>query len=363
MDAAVLGAGSWGTALAILLSRNGLDVTLYGRDHEEISVMKHTHENLKYLPGFAFPKEMQVDDLKNYQGAPVAYVAVPSSGVREVLTNLQGETPILVLATKGLETATGKVVTVLAEECCPGATVGVVSGPNLAVEIVQGIPTAAVAASRDPRVADRIRSNLMCPAFRVYASDDVVGVEIAGALKNVLAIGGGLSDGLGFGDNTKGALLARGLKEMITYGLAHGGRLETFIGIAGVGDLFATATSKLSRNYRLGHALGSGKHIIEALAEIGQVAEGVNTSEAVMHVARQEGIQIPVFEMIDSVVREKVAPRAAVSLLMERFTREEGLDFGRLTAQTYAGQTVEDSLAGDRAVDTMIQDQDEHPSG
>lgn len=291
--------------------------------------MKHTHENLKYLPGFAFPKDMQVDELSNYHGAPIAYVAVPSSGLREVLSNLKGETPILVLATKGLDTSTGKVATQIAEECCPGAALGVISGPNLAIEIVRGIPTAAVAASKDPKIADRIIANLRCPSFRVYASDDVEGVEIAGALKNVLAIGGGLSDGLGFGDNTKGALLARGLKEMITYGLAHGGRLETFMGIAGVGDLFATASSKLSRNYRLGYALGSGKHIAEALAEIGQVAEGVNTAEAVMHIARQEGIQIPIFEMIDSVVREKVAPRAAVGLLMERFTREEGLDFGR----------------------------------
>jgi glycerol-3-phosphate dehydrogenase (NAD(P)+) len=170
----------------------------------------------------------------------------------------------------------------------------------------------------------------MCPSFRVYSSDDVIGVELAGALKNVLAIGGGISDGLGFGDNTKGALMARGLKEMITYGMAHGGRLETFIGIAGVGDLFATATSKLSRNYRLGFALGQGKHISEALAEIGQVAEGINTAEAVTHVARQEGIQIPVFDTIESVIREKVAPKAAVSLLMERFTREEGLDFSQL---------------------------------
>lgn len=361
MDVAVLGAGSWGTALAILMARNGLEVTLFGRDHDEMTVMRHTHENLKYLPGFAFPKGLAIDEIKNYQGAPIAYVAVPSSGVREVLTGLQGETPVLILATKGLETGSGKVMTTVAEECYPQATIGVVSGPNLAVEIVQGIPTAAIGASKDPVVADRIRANLMCPSFRVYASDDVVGVEIAGALKNVLAIGGGLSDGLGFGDNTKGALLARGLKEMITYGLSHGGRLETFIGIAGVGDLFATAASKLSRNYRLGYALGTGHHLHEALAHIGQVAEGVNTAEAVMNVARHEGIMIPVFETIDSVVREKIAPRAAVGLLMERFTREEGLDFTHLTHQTYAGGKVEESVENTHALDTMIHDQEEHP--
>ena len=361
MDAAVIGAGSWGTALAILLARNGLEVTLYGRDHEEISIMRHTHENMKYLPGFVFPKELSVDDLSNYRGAPIAYIAVPASAIRSVFAALQGSTPILIMATKGLETETGKVVTVLAEECFPSAKVGVISGPNLAVEIVQGIPTAAVAASKDPAIADRIRGNLNSPSFRVYASDDVVGVELAGALKNVLAIGGGISDGLGFGDNTKGALLARGLKEMITYGLAHGGRLETFIGIAGVGDLFATASSKLSRNYRLGYALGSGKHVGEALREIGQVAEGLTTAEAVMHVARQEGIQIPVFEMIDGVVREKIGARGAVALLMERFTREEGLDFGHLTHQTYGGEKLEDTLEGHNAADQMATDQAEHP--
>ncbi|MBS1701200.1 MAG: NAD(P)-dependent glycerol-3-phosphate dehydrogenase [Armatimonadetes bacterium] len=329
MDVAVLGAGSWGTSLAILMARNGLEVTLFGRDHAEITVMRHTHENMKYLPGFAFPKGLTVNEFKNYQGAPVAYLAVPSSAVREVLAELQGETPIVIVATKGLETSTGMVVTAIVEQCLPNAALGVISGPNLAVEIVQGIPTAAIAASKDPKIADRIRANLMCPSFRVYASEDVVGVEIAGALKNVLAIGGGISDGLGFGDNTKGALLARGLKEMITYGMAHGGKLETFLGIAGVGDLFATAVSKLSRNYRLGYALGTGHHISEALQTLGQVAEGVNTSEAVAHVARHEGIQIPVFETIDSVIREKIAPKAAVGLLMERFTREEGLDFGK----------------------------------
>jgi glycerol-3-phosphate dehydrogenase (NAD(P)+) len=346
MDAAVIGAGSWGTALAILLARNGLEVTLYGRDHEEITIMRGTRENLKYLPGFVFPKELTVDDIKNYNGAPIAYVALPTSAIRSVFAELKGETPTLIMATKGLETATGKVVTQIAEECFPNAKIGVVSGPNLAIEIVQGIPTAAVAASNDPAVADRIRGNLMCPAFRVYASDDVIGVELAGALKNVLAIAGGLSDGLGFGDNTKGALLARGLKEMITYGLSHGGRLETFIGIAGVGDLFATASSKLSRNYRLGYALGAGKHISEALKEIGQIAEGVNTAEAVMHVARHEGIQIPVFEMVDAVVREKLAPRGAVALLMERMTREEGLDFGHMPQQTYGGEKMEKDVDG-----------------
>ena len=336
MDVAVLGAGSWGTALSILLGRNGLEVTLFARNHEEVSVMRHARENLKYLPGFVLPKEVSIADIDSLEGAPMTVIAVPSTAVRPVLSQLKGDHPLIVLATKGLETSTGKLMTEVVQEFFPNSKVAVLSGPNLAIEIARGVPTAAVAACTDPVGADRVRSAFMCPTYRVYASDDIIGVEIAGALKNVLAIGGGLSDGLGFGDNTKGALMARGLKEMITYGLANGGRLETFIGIAGVGDLIATAGSKLSRNYRLGYALGQGHHLSEALHTLGQVAEGVGTAEAAVHLARHQGIQIPVFETIDSVLREHIAPKAAVSLLMERFTREEGLDFSHFTNQNYA---------------------------
>jgi glycerol-3-phosphate dehydrogenase (NAD(P)+) len=339
MDVAVLGAGSWGTALSILLGRNGLEVSLFARNHEEVVVMRHAKENLRYLPGFTFPKEVSAEDLDQCKGAPMTVIAIPSAGVRAALENLKGEHPLLVLATKGLEGSTGKLMTEVAAEYFPDSKIAVLSGPNLAGEIVKGIPTAAVAACTDVVGADRVRSAFMCPTYRVYASDDVVGVEIAGALKNVLAIGGGLSDGLGFGDNTKGALMARGLKEMIAYGAAQGGRLETFIGIAGVGDLIATAGSKLSRNYRIGYSLGQGKHLAEALTEIGQVAEGVGTAEAAMHIARSHGIQMPIFEMIDSVLREKIAPKAAVSLLMERFTREEGLDFGNMKGEESASES------------------------
>ena len=330
MDVAVLGAGSWGTALAILLARNGLEVTLYGRDREELEILATSRENFKYLPGFMMPKGVQVAHISEATSAPMTVVAVPSSAVREVLTHLQGEHPLLVMATKGLEITTGKIISEVGQECFPNATIAILSGPNIAMEIVRGVPTAAVAACADAAGADRVRSAFMCPSYRVYAADDVIGVEVAGALKNVLAIGGGLSDGLGFGDNTKGALLARGLKEMIHFGMAMGGRLETFLGIAGVGDLFATASSKLSRNYRVGFEIGQGQHVVDALHSVGQVAEGVNTAEAVMHIARHHGVQMPIFETIDNVVREKVSPKAAVSLLMERFTREEGLDLSAI---------------------------------
>jgi glycerol-3-phosphate dehydrogenase (NAD(P)+) len=265
-------------------------------------------------------------------GAPMTVVAVPSGAVRDVLTKLKGEHPLIVLASKGVEVTTGMLLADVVREVHPGSQVAVISGPNLAGEIVRGIPTAAVAASLDPGSADRVRSAFMCSTFRVYASSDVVGVEVAGALKNVLAIGGGITDGLGFGNNTKGALLARGLKEMITFGLALGGNLETFIGIAGVGDLFATATSNLSRNYRVGMAIGEGKETHQILQELGQVAEGVTTAEAVARIAREKQLQLPIFEAIDGVLRGKLYARGTVSMLMERMTRDEGFDFLRQTA-------------------------------
>ena len=323
----MLGAGSWGTALAILLARNGLEVTLFARDREEIEVMTRTRENMRYLPGFALPKGIQVAHIDDAESAPMTVVAVPSGAVREVLAHLKGEHSLIVLASKGIELTTGMLLEQVVNEVHPNSKVAVISGPNLAGEIVKGIPTAAVAASQDPVSADKVRSAFMCSTFRVYASSDTIGVEVAGALKNVLAIGGGITDGLGFGNNTKGALLARGLKEMIAFGLAMGGRLETFIGIAGVGDLFATATSALSRNYRVGFAVGEGKEIHQILQELGQVAEGVSTAEAVARIAREKGIQAPIFEAIDGILRGKLYPRGTVSMLMERMTRDEGFDF------------------------------------
>jgi glycerol-3-phosphate dehydrogenase (NAD(P)+) len=329
MQVAVLGAGSWGTALAILLARNGAQVGLFGRDEEEVAFMQSHRENLKYLPGFALPAEISVGTLQNAGSANMTVIAVPSSSVRDLLTNLKGEHPLLVLASKGLESATGKVVSQVAAECRPDSLLAGISGPNLAMEIVRGIPTAALVASADPVAADRVRSAFISPTYRVYITDDLMGLEIAGALKNVIAIAAGMSDGLGFGDNTKGALLARGLKEMIVYGLSLGGKMETFLGIAGVGDLFATACSKLSRNYRVGFGLGRGESLHDIMQEIGQVAEGVNTVEAVVTTARQNQIHVPLCEMIESVVRGRLTAKAAVVQLMERRTVDEGLNFSK----------------------------------
>lgn len=323
MTVAVLGFGSWGTALAILLARNGHIVTMLGRSDEELAMLQSAHENLRYLPGFAIPREVQFDLLGRPIECDMTVIAVPSGAVSHVVSLVKGVHPLVVVAAKGLEVTGGRLLTDVVAEALPEAEVGVLSGPNLAVEIARGIPTVAVAAFADSSAARVTRDTFMSRAFRVSNSDDVVGVELAGALKNVLAIGAGMSDGLGFGDNTKGAFLSRGLMEMARLGLAMGARMETFLGPAGVGDLFATAASQLSRNYRVGRALGSGVALAEAQRSLGQVAEGVPTSEVVQILARRAGIEMPVFAAVEAVLRGRVEPKRAVELLMERDVRTE----------------------------------------
>ncbi|WP_025227939.1 NAD(P)H-dependent glycerol-3-phosphate dehydrogenase [Fimbriimonas ginsengisoli] len=319
MHVAVLGSGSWGTALTILLARNGHCVTLLGRNEEEIRDLRETRENHRYLSGFTIPENATFSMLgQDALDVEMTVVAVPSGAVRDIVSRIRGNHPLVVVAAKGLEAHSSKLMTEVVAEALPGAETGVLSGPNLAVEIAKGIPTVAVAAYRSREAAERVRDAFNCPSFRVSVSDDVVGVELAGALKNVLAIGGGMSDGLGFGDNTKGAFLSRGLMEMARIGSAMGARAETFLGPAGVGDLFATAVSRLSRNYRLGRALGEGRTLEQALAELGQVAEGVPTSEAVGQLARIHGVDLPVFMAVEAVLKGLVSPQKAVALLMER---------------------------------------------
>lgn len=321
MRVAVLGSGSWGTALAILLGRNGHDVLLLGRDPEEVALIERLRENLRYLPGFALPPSVRVACVGEASEADLAVVAVPSGAVRAAAAFLPGGDPRLVVASKGLEPVTARFMVDVLADVRPSARIGVLSGPNLAVEIARGIPTVALAAFADRADAEAVQTAFAGAAFRVSLTDDVVGVELAGALKNVLAIGGGLSDGLGFGDNTKGAFLARGLMEVARLGAAMGARTETFLGPAGVGDLFATANSRLSRNYRVGVALGQGARLEDALAGVGQVAEGVPTSEAAQALARRHRVDLPVLAAVEAVLRGRIPPQRAVAMLMERTSK------------------------------------------
>jgi glycerol-3-phosphate dehydrogenase (NAD(P)+) len=322
MRVVVFGSGSWGTALTILLARNGHEVTMLGRDEEEIYALRATRENLHYLPGFVVPEPASFALFTEAPSASdMVVIAVPSGAVAGVLEYSVGSHPLVVVASKGLEAGTGRRLSEVVHDRLPEATVAAISGPNLAVEIARGIPTVAIAACEDRDTASLVRDTFNGPYFRVSISDDVVGVELAGALKNVLAIGAGMSDGLGFGDNTKGAFLSRGLMEMARLGAALGARAETFLGPAGVGDLFATASSQLSRNYRLGRALGQGALLTDAVHELGQVAEGVPTSEAVAGLARRSGVEMPVFAAVEGVLKAKIGPKQAVAMLMDRMVK------------------------------------------
>lgn len=326
MQVSVVGAGAWGTALAILLARNGHSVMLYAHTAEEVEMLEGHRENLRYLPGFALPEEVSFSiAAQGVEAGDLVVVAVPSGAVREAAKYIWGDSPLIVIASKGLEVTTGKLLSDVVLEVLPKARVGAISGPNLAVEIVRGIPTAAVTAFPNEADAEIVRQAFKCRTFRVYISDDVIGLQIAGALKNVIAIAAGVSDGLGFGDNTKGALVARGLREMTLLGVARGARPETFTGIAGVGDLFATAASALSRNYRVGRALGEGGVLTEILDNLGQVAEGVPTTHAAAILANQLGVKTPVMDAIRAVLDGRMRPTEGVALLMERETPQEGL--------------------------------------
>lgn len=319
MKITVLGAGSWGTALAILLARNAHEVTLVGRNAQEISDMKSLGQNRRYLPGFDLPERVGYAVFGQEPAASdLCVVATPSGAVRELMRNDRGHSSALVVCSKGLEAKSGLLMTQVVQEVRPNLEVGVLSGPNLAVEIAKQVPTVAIAAFSERQPAATVQEAFTCATFRVSIGDDMIGVELGGALKNVLAIGAGMSDGLGFGDNTKAAFLSRGLMEIAKLGAAMGARSETFLGPAGVGDLFATANSRLSRNYRIGHALGSGSTLPLALQSVGQVAEGVPTSEATQVLAQRFGIDMPVFAAVEGVIKGHLSPGQAVALLMDR---------------------------------------------
>jgi glycerol-3-phosphate dehydrogenase (NAD(P)+) len=321
---AVLGAGSWGTALALLLAPSGVEVRLWDRTPGLVEALRADGENRRYLPGAALPANIAPTSSPEQAatGASCVVVAVPSSAVGGVLEQFR---PFLlpaadiVLASKGLAPETGKLPFEVAGDALGPGFIGQIvalSGPNLAGEIARGVPAAAVAACR---TADRFNR----PTFRVYTGSDRTGVEIGGAVKNVLAIAGGVSDGLGFGDNAKAALLTRGLAEMTRFGVACGARRETFYGLAGVGDLMATAASRLSRNWRVGEGIAKGESLDAILTRLGQVAEGVPTARAVLHLSQLRGVEMPVCRTVAGLLFDGLSPSEAVTGLLSRAQKDE----------------------------------------
>jgi glycerol-3-phosphate dehydrogenase (NAD(P)+) len=304
---------------------------LWARRPELATEIAETHENRQYLPGFALPESLiATSDLDAVVDGSVAIVmAVPSHGFREIYSRiaqvLDDEVPVLSL-TKGIEQQTLATMTQIVKEASPrkaGSLIGVMTGPNLASEVAAGQPTASVIAMADQATARQLQSVFMGPTFRVYTHEDVVGCELGGALKNVMAIAAGMSDGLGFGDNTQATLITRALAELTRLGVVLGGRPATFAGLAGMGDLIATCISTASRNHQVGVALASGKTLAEVVTEMRMVAEGVKTTRAVLDLAERNGIEMPIASHVGHVLYDGLDPKEAVLRLMTREAKQE----------------------------------------
>ena len=334
MKICVHGAGAWGTALAANAAGRH-EVTLWARDASQADAISKARENIRYLPGLALPAALAVraGDLRQAQaGAELVIVATPMAALRQQLTDLRGTTAPVAWLCKGVEPARGQspnAFGLLAHEIwaqvAPELRAGVLSGPSFAQEVAEGRPTALVAASPHAAVRDALVDAFHGPALRVYANDDIVGVEVGGAVKNVLAIATGLCDGLALGLNARAALITRGLAEMTRFGLALGARAETFMGLSGLGDLVLTSTGDLSRNRKVGLLLAQGRTLAEAVASLGHVAEGVYCARTVVQRARGLGVEMPIAEGVVALLDGKLSPHEAVASLTGRDPVPESL--------------------------------------
>jgi glycerol-3-phosphate dehydrogenase (NAD(P)+) len=326
---AVLGAGSWGTALALHLARLGNDTRLWGRNADEMQKLQSARENARYLPGIRFPDTLSAtaDLAQALQDVRDIMVAVPSHAFRaslQLLKPLTASNVRIVWATKGFEHgAQALLSSVVTDEFSASTPQAVLSGPSFAKELAAGLPTAITLAANDIAFRTELATRLHSDRFRVYLSDDMIGVQVGGAVKNVLAVGAGMCDGLGFGANARTALITRGLAEITRLGLALGGKSETFYGMAGLGDLILTCTDNQSRNRRFGLALGQGKTPAQAQAEIGQVVEAASNAEEVVLLARKLGIEMPISEQIYRILHDGIDPRVAAKELLMREMRDE----------------------------------------
>lgn len=322
MKVAVLGSGGWGTALALLLLENGHDVTLWSYMEAESAALREKREN-PVLPGVALPEELKLtSDIRCVEGCAAVVLATPSFAVRTTARQARSHMDpgtVVVSVSKGVEKETSLTLTdVIAQEVGESCPVAALSGPSHAEEVGRKVPTAVVAASRDKAAAQLVQDLFMSPRFRVYTTDDVVGVELGAALKNVIALCAGVSDGLGLGDNTKAMLMTRGLSEIARLGEALGGRKETFAGLAGVGDLIVTCTSMHSRNRRCGIAIGQGVPVDKAVKDIGMVVEGYYAAATAKTLADKAGVEMPITTAAYQVLYEGKDPKSVVTELMTR---------------------------------------------
>ena len=326
---AVLGAGSWGTALAALMARHGHAVTLWGRDAAVAAAIDQQHENTRYLPGIALPDTLRAttDLTAAMQGADLVLVVVPSHAFTETLRQLAPLRPAsagVAWATKGFEPGSGRFLHEVAEDILgPSVPLAVVTGPSFAKEVTLGLPTAVTVHGDDAEFTQKVADVLHGPAFRAYTGNDMLGAELGGAMKNVLAVATGVADGMQLGLNARAGLITRGLNEMLRLAAAIGGRPETLMGLAGLGDLVLTSTGDLSRNRRLGLALGRGQSLQDAVREIGQVVESVQTADEVMRQADRHGIDLPISSAVRAVLHGDLSPAEGLQQLLAREQKPE----------------------------------------
>ncbi len=325
---AVIGSGGWGTAIAALLARNGHKVTLWSYLKEESQRLQNDQENKQFLPGVALPDGISytasLEEAAN--GAEVIFMVTPSQATAktaQLLAPYVKKGTIVVNASKGFEPETQKRLSEVIQEAIPEARVAVMSGPSHAEEVARQLPTTNVIACQDLGISQYLQDILMCDTFRVYTSQDMVGVEMGGALKNVIALCAGITDGLGLGDNTKAALMTRGIAEISRLGVALGADVNTFSGLSGVGDLIVTCTSMHSRNRRAGILIGQGMSPEDAVREVKMVVEGFYATKAAYHLARRAGVEMPITEEAYAVLFEHKSPKEAVMSLMVREKRHE----------------------------------------
>lgn len=329
-ETAILGAGSWGTALAWLWGKDGRRVSLWGHDVDRVTRIRETRENGDYLPGIELPRSVRVtSELNDCAGADLIVFATPSTVLRTVAARLReaiGRVRALLLScVKGIEHGTGMRMSQILCELFPGQKIAVLSGPNLAVEVVQNFPTATVIGCTDIECATSLQGILGSPRFRVYTSREVASIELGGALKNVFAVAAGISDGLGLGDNSKAALVTRSLAELVRLGVTMGGTAHAFYGLSGAGDLIVTCYSERSRNHTVGERLGRGESLTQITQSMKMVAEGIPTARSAFECARQLKIETPIIDQVYAVLYEHKKPTVALEEVLRREQKAEQL--------------------------------------
>jgi glycerol-3-phosphate dehydrogenase (NAD(P)+) len=325
---AVLGAGSWGTALACVLARNNVQTTLWGRDPDAIAAMAQSRRNARYLPDLELPAALVLsDDLAaSVRGADILLIVTPSHAFAELLDTIAPHLHAgngIAWATKGFDPGSGRFLHELVAEKFPQSPAAIVTGPSFAREVAQGLPTAVTVHSSVADFAHAFAHLLHSTHFRAYTGSDMIGAELGGAMKNVLAVATGVADGMHLGLNARAGMITRGLNEMLRLGAAIGARAETLMGLAGLGDLVLTCTGDLSRNRRLGLALGRGVGLKDAVAQIGQVVESVETADTVMRLANQYGLDLPIASGVQRVLREEITPAEGLRELLARERKPE----------------------------------------